>query len=149
MSELVEKLLLWGFLTGSQAFGTAREDSDIDIVYSIQDSDKIAEIIGSAEKTPSSYFAGYTIDDNGKQVNLIPVHPHEFLPWYLATKALTATLKDSGIIDPIKKHAVFQGIVCFFKATVSELGNINQYDKLKDRILGKKPADFIDADISP
>jgi predicted nucleotidyltransferase len=143
MSELVDRLLEWGFLTGSQAFGTAREDSDIDIVYSIQDSDRIAQIIGPVEQRPSSYFAGYTIDDNGKQVNLIPVHPHEFLPWFLATKALTATLKDSGIIDPIKKYAIFQGIVCFFKGTVAELRNIDEYDKLKERILGKKQDDFI------
>ena len=143
MSELLDRLLKHGFITGSQAFGTAREDSDIDIVYSIQDSAIINEIIGDRERTPSEYFAGYLVDDEGKSINLIPVHPHEFFPWFLATKAMTATLKDSEIVDPIKKYSVFMGIVCLFKATVAERGNLNEYDKLRDRILGIEAAPFI------
>jgi predicted nucleotidyltransferase len=145
MSKLIDSLLEVGFLTGSQAFGTAKEDSDIDIVFSIDDSQKINELISGRDRTQSDYFSGYyVLDDDFKQINLIPVHPHEFLPWYLATKSMTATLKDSGIVDPIKKYSVFMGIVCLFKGTVKELGTLNEYNKLKDRIMGRHPADFID-----
>lgn len=137
MSELLDKLLEHGFITGSQAFGTAREDSDIDIVYSIQDTGYINAIIGDRERTPSDYFAGYLIDDDsGKSINLIPVHPHEFLPWFLATKAMAATLMESEIVDPIKKYSVFMGIVSLFKATVEERRTILEYNKLRDRLLG-------------
>ena len=147
MSELLDKLLKHGFITGSQAFGTAREDSDIDIVYSIQDSGYISAIIGDRERTPSDYFAGYLIeDDSGKSINLIPVHPHEFFPWFLATKAMAATLAESEIVDPIKKYSVFMGIVCLFKATVAELQNLAAYDILRDRILGKK-SEFFSGDL--
>jgi len=144
MSELVDRLLEYGFITGSQAFGTARENSDIDVVYSIQDAHHINEILGSIERNPSNYFAGYWVIDNGKPINLIPVHPHDFLPWYLATKAISATLKDSGIVDPIKKYAVFQGIVCLFRGTIAELGSIQHYDKLKEWIIkgGVRPIEI-------
>ena len=146
MSELLDKLLEHGFITGSQAFGTAREDSDIDIVYSIQDSGYIDAIIGDRKRTPSNYFAGYLIDDdNGKSINLIPVHPHEFFPWFLATKAMVATLKESEIVDPIKKYSVFMGIVCLFKATVAERQNLSAYNVLRDKILGKQ-SEFLPID---
>lgn len=138
MSELIEELLDYGFITGSTAFGTAKDTSDIDIVYSVDDTHHIAEIIKSYATTPSNYFAGYYIkDDDGKVINLIPVHPHDFLPWYLATKAITATLVASGIVDPIKKYAVFSGIVALFKGTVEARGTVAEYDKVKREIIGR------------
>ena len=132
---MLDKLLEIGFLTGSRAFGTARQDSDYDVVYSIEDSQKIGEIIKDTERTSSDYFAGYYINVDGIQINLIPVHPHEFLPWYLATKAMRETLKASGINDPIRKYAVFSGIVSLFKGTVAQSGNLEEYAKLKPDII--------------
>lgn len=143
MNEVLGKLLSYGFITGSVAFGTNRPDSDIDFVYAIDDSHYINEIIKDFPRTPSDYFAGYFINVNGEQINLIPVHPHEFLPWYLATKAIAETLKISGIVDPIKKYAVFQGIVCLFKGTVKECGSLSEYEKVKRDLIGPKPKDPI------
>jgi len=131
---MLGKLLEVGFLTGSRAFKTFRWNSDFDIVYSIDDSYKIEEIIKGKEKHPSGYFAGYTINVDDRTINLIPVHPHEYLPWYLATKAMTVTLKQSGIVDPIKKYSVFMGIVSLYKGTVEQQGNLDAYDKVKERI---------------
>jgi len=132
--EVLTKLLEVGFLTGSRAFGTNREDSDYDVVYSIEDSQKIADIIGDSEKISSDYFAGYFVKDGYKQINLIPVHPHEYLPWYLATKAMAATLKQSGIVDPIRKYSVFMGIVSLFKGTVEQRGKLSAYTSIKEEI---------------
>lgn len=131
---MLEKLLQIGFLTGSRAFGTNREDSDYDIVYSIESSAIIADIIGDVEKIPSNYFSGYFIKDGDKQINLIPVHPHDYLPWYLATKAMTVTLTQSEIIDPIKKYSVFMGIVSLFKGTVEQRGSLSAYAVVKEKI---------------
>lgn len=135
MDTILDRLLRIGFLTGSRAFGTSRSDSDWDIVYPIQYAGEISDIIKDMPKDPSNYFSGYCISDNGKVINLIPVHPHEFLPWVLATKAMTATLKESGIVDPIKKYAIFQGIVCLYKGMVNELGTLNEYSRLYDSIM--------------
>lgn len=132
---MINKLLKVGFLTGSRAFGTNRDDSDYDIVYSVDDSQKINDIIGGMERSPSEYFSGYFIRaDDGKQINLIPVHPHEYLPWYLATKAMTSTLKQSGIADPIRKYSVFMGIVSLFKGTVEQRGSLDEYAIVKKNI---------------
>lgn len=132
---ILDQLLKIGFLTGSRAFGTNNDDSDYDIVYSVEDGARVSDIIGSLEKIPSNYFAGYYIHDNGITINLIPVHPHEFLPWYLATKATKATLATSGITSPIKKYAVFSGMVALYKGTVEELRNLSAYIELKEKIL--------------
>jgi hypothetical protein len=131
-----DELLKTGFLTGSRAFGTNRDDSDYDIVYSVVDGAIIARLIEGRETTASDYFAGYYFrDDDSAQVNLIPVHPHEFLPWYLATRAMKETLKISGIDSPIKKYSVFMGIVSLYKGTVQEEGSVNNYNKVKADIL--------------
>ena len=132
---ILDQLLKIGFLTGSRAFGTNRDDSDYDIVFSIEDSSLVNDIIGKIEKTPSNYFAGYYIYDSGILINLIPVHPHEFLPWYLATKAMQSTLATSGMTSPIKKYAVFSGMVALYKGTVEELRNLGAYIELKEKIL--------------
>lgn len=132
---VLEKLLKIGFLTGSRAFGTNHDNSDYDIVYSVEDGPFISDAIGSLEKTPSNYFAGYYVNDGGKLINLIPVHPHEFLPWYLATQAMKATLKTSNITSAIKKYAVFSGMVALYKGTVEELRNLGAYIELKEKIL--------------
>ena len=131
---MLDKLLAVGFLTGSRAFGTNSEDSDYDIVYSVEDTGKIKDILGNAEISPSDYFAGYFVKDGCKVINLIPVHPHEYLPWYLATKAMTATLKQSGIVDSIKKYSVFMGIVSLFKGTVEQRGSLSNYAFVKEKI---------------
>jgi len=132
---MIDKLLSIGFLTGSRAFKTNRDDSDYDIVYSIVDSQKINEIIDGLEKVPSDYFAGYYVKNDNKTINLIPVHPHEYLPWYLATLAVKETLLLSGIKDPIKKYSVFMGIVSLFKGTVDQLQNLDAYNDVKKQIL--------------
>jgi hypothetical protein len=135
---MLKELLQIGFLTGSQAFGTAREDSDFDIVISIEDSGRVNDIIGDVEKVPSDYFSGYCISDGNKTINIIPVHPHEFLCWYLATKAMKATLKESGISDPIRKYAVFMGIVSLYKGTVEQRGTLSEYATLKRDVITDK-----------
>lgn len=136
MADILDELLAIGFLTGSRAFGTAKLNSDWDVVYSVDDTKAIQNIIRGHTITPSNYFSGYTIDINSgrtdacnsKIINLIPVVPHDFLPWYLATKAMKATLSLSGI-DKIQKYAVFQGMVAMFKGTVAQQGLAKGYIK--------------------
>lgn len=134
MDDILKRLLEMGFLTGSRAFKTNREDSDYDIVYPVDYAPFINDILGNLERTPSEYFAGYFVKVDGKTINLIPVHPHEYLPWYLATLAMKETLKVSGIDNPIDKYSVFMGIVSLFKGTVKKLGTLKEYDIQHDSI---------------
>jgi len=136
MIKILDKLLSIGYLTGSRAFGTHRKDSDYDIVYPINKANEIQDIIKDYEMVDSNYFAGYVINVEGQDINLIPVHPAEFLPWVLATIAMTATYKHTGIIDSIKKYAIFMGMVSMFKGTLDmsmKIDNITSLNKwLKD-----------------
>lgn len=134
----LEECLQYGFLTGSRAMGNARQDSDYDVVVPINYKDKIHDQL-SQVKT-SEYFNGFTFDssDNpSKLINIIPVHPHEFLPWFLATKAMAATILISGLTDRIQIHAVFFGIVQYFKATVKQRGTLKEYDNQNHQLFGK------------
>ena len=134
--NVYNKLKEFSFLTGSRAFGTERPDSDFDMVYSVTFSEEIAKIIDEFEKEQSGYFAGYCIKIGEEVINLIPVHPHEFLPWYLATKAIKETLRISGLQEePIKKYSVFMAIVSAFKGTVSQLRTVSEYQKQIKEIL--------------
>ena len=133
--DVLPHLLTVGFLTGSRAFGTAKETSDWDIVYPIYDSEKIDDIIRGFHRTESNYFAGFYISNMNRQINLIPVHPHEFLPWFLATRAFCPTLQQSGISNTIDKYAVFQGMISLFKATVPKLGTLKAYMELNKGLL--------------
>ena len=137
--EILKRLLCFSFLTGSRAFGTNRDDSDYDIVYPIYFEDSIKEIIKGRTTNQSNYFSGYTILVDGLLINLIPVHPHDFLPWYLATKAIKETLITSGLNEnPTKKYSVFMGIVSLFKGTVEELKTVSKYRKQAFKIIAKE-----------
>lgn len=139
LEELLEALLQYGFLTGSQAFDTATEESDWDIVYPVHFSQEIDKILAGYVKVDSDYFAGYVVRHGTHAVNLIPVHPHEFKPWYLATKAMRSTLKLSGLAkEPIKKYSVFMGIVSLFKGTVAQLGTLKDYDTQIQEIIDRE-----------
>lgn len=105
----MDELLELGFLTGSRAFGTEKEDSDFDIVISIKNMQKVLSIIEGKEITESNYFKGFYIDDNSKKINIIPVHPKEYIPWEMATVAVSAILKKAEFTQE-QKYALFQGI---------------------------------------
>ena len=140
-NELMEKALEIGFLTGSQLYGTATEKSDYDVVFSIEDSDKIHELIHAYDKKQSDYFSGFFIKVDDIQINFIPVHPHDFLPWYLASRATAFTLTRSRITSAIKKYAIFSGMVALFKGTVEERGTLDNYKSVKEDILAMEKVD--------
>jgi len=133
---IIMQILDMGFITGSHAYGTAKEGSDLDIVIQVQDKEKVRKLlIGSPSMRDSDYFAGFKAIVYDYCVNIIPVHPHEFLPWFLTTEAMKVTLVKSGITNKILYCSIFQGMVALFKATLPQLQNLEAYEKLNYRII--------------
>ena len=110
------KVLKYGEVTGSQAYGTAHVDSDFDIAVPIGWMSKVMEIIGDRETVDSDYGAGfYFRDGDGVVVNIIPLHFHAYEAWVLATKMMTVALKDMPYLSSTSKYAMFEGFVALFK----------------------------------
>jgi hypothetical protein len=107
--SIKEELLKLGFLTGSRAFGTAGVGSDWDIVISVTELQKVAQIIDGKTIKESDYFKGFYVEEGGEEINIIPVHPDEYLPWYLTTKAVSAILQEASF-EKSQKYALFNGI---------------------------------------
>ncbi len=133
--EVIGKLLEFGFLTGSRAWGTNTTESDWDIAFSVGDTQLVDGLLPDENRTESEYFGGYYVAIGGVKINLIPLHPHAFLPWFLTTEAFKATFKLTSIKDPIKKYSLFEGMVAMFKATTSELGDLNTYHEQNQALL--------------
>ena len=129
---MIEKLLEYGFITGSRAFGTEEEDSDFDIVVDIRNMQDVQKIIGDSEKIESNYFSGFYIQDGERKINIIPVHPEEFEPWYLTTVAMKAIFSESNCLRE-QKYAMFQGIKSLFNMGDFKLKEDiqNKLDKIK------------------
>lgn len=119
--DLKTALLQYGFLTGSRAFGGFRPDSDWDIAYLGIYRDEVNALLTGVTLVPSNYFSGSHLEIEGNSINIIPLHQVDFLPWYLATKAMKGTFSVAEIHDRTKKHAVFMGIVSLFKAVLSPM----------------------------
>ena len=132
---ILNTLLSIGFLSGSFAFNIATADSDYDICYDITRRDEIEEIIEPIinNKEESNYFSGYTVRENFIDINLIPLHPHEYSCWYLATKAMMAISQELPIYNKIHRDSIFQGMVQHFKGTIPILGD---YSTINKRIFG-------------
>ena len=110
------EVLKYGTVTGSQAYGTARADSDFDIAVPIGCVSMVMKIIGDRETADSDYFAGfYFRDGDGVVVNIIPLHFHTYRAWILATKMMTVALKDIPYLSSTSKYAMFEGFVALFK----------------------------------
>ena len=110
------EVLKYGTVTGSQAYGTARADSDFDIAVPIGCVSMVMKIIGDRETADSGYFAGfYFRDGDGVVVNIIPLHFHAYEAWVLATKMMTVALKDMPYLSSTSKYAMFEGFVALFK----------------------------------
>jgi hypothetical protein len=68
------------FVTGSVRFGVQTSDSDIDICI------PITEKVGVADSQPSEYNNGIKFLSDGIVVNVIHLHPLDYVAWHRAAK---------------------------------------------------------------
>ena len=129
-------LLKRGYLTGSRSFGTAKEDSDWDLIippWSVGPVEQALEE-NSISCEESNYFKGKTfMMKSGAKVNTIPLHPSAFKPWVLATRAMIMTYLVTDNTDPIKKYALFESLVASYKAILPVLST-EEYHKQIDKL---------------
>lgn len=102
-SQGLVELLTLGIPTGSRVVGGFSEESDWDIVIPVTSSEEAKAIVEPYiyYESPSNYFNGckYGIlsSKGAYHLNLLFVHPREFLAWFRATRALRGEFRDGGI----------------------------------------------------
>ena len=114
-NQLILSLLDYGFLTGSRAFGTEREDSDYDIAYPMRHDDIVSELLSAYKFENSMYFNGSKHTVGKRIINKIPLNECEVAPWVFATKAMIATYKETGVVDKQTKYGMFQTLTGMYK----------------------------------
>ena len=74
------------FITGSRRFGTSHDLSDLDICVSIVSYSYIKSDIITLGKnlTHSAYNNGFKFEDGGLIINIIPLHPADYVSWFHA-----------------------------------------------------------------
>ena len=83
------------FITGSVKFGCASRRSDLDIAIPIM----YKEQIYKPEYKPSNYNAGFKFMYNDVCINMIPLHPLEYIAWNHAAKIISTI----QLFKPIEK----------------------------------------------
>jgi len=140
----IESILDYGFITGSQSFGTATEESDWDFCFPVLSTSEIHNILNEydwSQKEESLYFNGtkFVFTDPNKRLtekgflaqkilNIIPVHPHAFKAWYLTTQIVPVIYKNMNLTK-IQKYAIFESSVAQIKGYSEEKGVLNEYMK--------------------
>ncbi len=153
--EMLTKLLEYGFLTGSQAFGTADEHSDWDFCFPVFYSTEVYNILDEFSwdsEESSTYFNGIKYSQKTKkmgsngyfienQLNAIPVHYHAFKSWYLTTQIVPIVYRNVNLTK-IQKHGIFESFMAQINGYSSEQGDIEQYRREIADIIKKENNDI-------
>lgn len=102
------------FITGSRRFGTDNDKSDLDIVVC----NKYREEILTRTKNPkhSNYNNGFTFYYKNLTINIIPLHPLDYVCWFYAAKLMILTPnKDDKIKAELHGlHQTYVGLMKFW-----------------------------------
>jgi len=129
------------FITGSRRFKTNRDNSDLDVCICIDSIDEIKNRIknnqivssndlemGSSGKIKySQYNNGIKFKYMGLEINVIPLHPVDYICWFHAAKLMDVTpLKKGKTRSEI--HGIYQTYCGLMKTQfASENINIKNY----------------------
>lgn len=118
------------FLTGSVRFGCATNDSDLDIAFPINLREVALEWAkqqGGMEA--SKYNLGVKVQVGAITVNLIFLHPVDYVAWYKAAQMLEASgIFNRGIIPRPLRHGIHEALCASAKMATPELLNISNYE---------------------
>ena len=125
------------FLTGTQAFGNATSDSDIDIVCSIEHKKSIlkavntwavaeGDLFSQKKVKESEYFSAIKVNilPKSPSVNFIFQHPVDFVAWFRAMLVIQQVYPDV-IHDKRTRHATHQHLVATFRSSTASMPEIN------------------------
>ena len=87
------------FVTGSVAFGCAKKSSDLDIAFLDVDREKVLSNPRIQAIQPSKYNSGVKYLSGETTINLIFLHPTDFIAWYLATEQISEEVLNEEIPD--------------------------------------------------
>ena len=118
--ELIRSVDLFdGFITGSSIIGGFGTSSDIDIVFSIANSEGVYRALDEKRKElgfdiiESEYNKGHKLTKPGHvTLNVVTLHPYDYCAWLFATNTLAA---QHPIHDKFTRHRAFELAVTLFK----------------------------------
>ena len=117
------------FLTGSVRFGCATKDSDLDIAFPINLRDLALEWAKQQGGTEASkYNLGVKVQVGAITVNLVFLHPVDYVAWFKAAQMLEASsiFKRGGLPRPLR-HGIHEALCASAKMATPELLNISNY----------------------
>lgn len=137
----IQKISATAFLTGSFRFKRNYSSSDIDIAVIITDKVNISEDLRlrNIAIIDSKYNGGFKYQKtlNDRYVNIIPLHPVEFVCWYKAAKMIDVITSDIKQMNRQEFHAFHQMILATIKLALS-----------KKKIYSKNYTNYIDGSVS-
>lgn len=117
------------FLTGSVRFGCATNDSDLDIAFPINLRECALEWAKQQGGTEASkYNLGVKVQVGAITVNLVFLHPVDYVAWYKAAQMLEASaiFKRGDLSRPLR-HGIHEALCASAKMATSELLSISNY----------------------
>ncbi len=114
------------FITGSVIFGCATKHSDLDICIPIMYPIDIKNAV------PSNYNNGIKFKENGVVINLIRLHPVEYIVWYNAV-TMANSIRLFNCMDKRKRHSIYEMLRGIVKLSLDEniITSQNYLDYLK------------------
>ena len=127
------------FVTGSVKFGCANRHNDLDIAIPI----KYKSNIFKPEYSPSEYNAGFKFMHNDICINIIPLHPLDYVAWNHAAKIISTlgifkptlmykvgkyvTQQDTSSLSKYKRYSLHEMYVAASKMAIGQY-NINWHN---------------------
>ena len=117
----IRKLSPSAFLSGSYRFKRNNPKSDVDIVVIICDVSNIQAKLDENFKPikKSHYNDGFKFCLNGYEVNIIPLHPVEFICWYKTAQMIDVIVNDVKSMSRQQFHAFHQILLASVKLAIS------------------------------
>lgn len=118
------------FITGSVRFGTQKPNSDLDIAICINNAEHIKdklEVTFKKKIKPSDYNNGFKFEHEAHTINIVPLHPLDYVAWYHAAKIMEI-LPNKKDKTRTELHGIHETLCGFIKLYFSnKCINLNNY----------------------
>lgn len=105
------------FITGSVCFGTQNNSSDLDVCVLINSRHLIYKTVNNP--VDSDYNNGFKFINDGREINIIPLHPLDFVAWFYASKLMNQ-MPLLGLKTKAEIHGLHETFIGLMKTQFSK-----------------------------